>query len=662
MPLFHRTALFLCLGVLALSPAPAMGQTDYSRSASHFPNPFAPFVPREAPAARLGNTPRIDALAVNGELRLSLSDALALALENNLDLVIARYNLSIADTDVLRSKAGAGVRGISTGLVQGTPGGAGGGIGGNVGGGTGGGGSGAGGTNPAAGGAGTGSSGLVTSTLGTGATVESFDPTLTARFNASYATAPTTGITQFLGHGSVANFAWTQAYPTGTSFTFGVNGTRNTTSSLRTILSPELTSNWNVTLRQRLLAGFGFAPNLRFIRIARNNREIADVAFRNQVIATVTQVQNIYWDLVNAYEEARVRERSVALAEKTSGDTRTRVEAGALAPVEIVRAESELAARRQELIIARSALQLQQLLMKNAITKNLKDPALAAAPVVPTSIMDLPELEPVAPIQDQVAEAMAHRPEVAQARIDLKNREISKQSAKNALLPRLDLVATYGGSGLAGQRSPFCPVGSGCGGGGGGGGGGGDPTFFLGGIGKALGFAFGNDFPTYAVGFELSVPIKNRPAQADQVRSELEYRQAEVRLQQLENQIGIEVRNASYNVEQNRARVEAARKGREYAQRTLEAEQDRQSVGASTGLQMLLVQRDLIQAETNLVAAMTAYQKSRVELDRVRGLTLVRNAIELQDAESGQVNRQPAVPGVVPRAAAAYPPEPARQP
>jgi len=646
MPARSVSVLFLvaCL----LLPGALFAQADYSRARSHFPNPFAPYVPKPVPPAAMGNTPRIDQLVVNGEIHLSLNDALALALENNLDLVIARYNLAIADTDVMRSKAGSSVRGVATGLVQGTPGGAGAGLG-SGGASGGGGGSGPGGTGAGSGGAATGSSGLVTTTLGTGATIESFDPVFTTRFNAGYSTFPTTGIREFAAHNTTADFAWSQAYPTGTSFTFGIGNTRATTTSLRTVLSPELGADWNVTVRQRLLSGFGLTPNLRFLRIARNNREIADVAFRNQVIATITQVQNIYWDLVNAYEEARVRERSVGLAEKTLNDTRAQVEAGSIAPIETARAESELAARRQELIVARSALQLQQLLMKNAITKSLKDSTLGSAPVIPTSMMQVPEVEPVVPIQDLIAEALGHRAEVAQARIDLKNRGISKASARNALLPRLDLVASYGGTGLSGQRSPLCPAGSGCGGGGGGGGGGGDPSFFVGGVGTALGFAFSNDFPNYAFGIELSVPIKNRPAQADQVRSELEYRQAEVRLQQLENQIGIEVRNANYNLEQSRALVEAALKGREFAQRTLEAEFDKQSVGASTGLQMLLVQRDLVQAETALVSAMTAYQKSRVELDRVLGVTLDRNRIQIDDAERGLVQQAPAVPGVVPR-------------
>jgi outer membrane protein TolC len=393
---------------------------------------------------------------------------------------------------------------------------------------------------------------------------------------------------------------------------------------------------------------------LRFIRIARNNREIADVAFRQQVTSTVSQIQNIYWDLVSAFEAVKVQQRSVALAEKTVSDNQAQVDVGTMAPIEIVRAKSELAARRQDLIIAQSTLQLQQLLMKNAIARNVTNDLLEHAEVIPTDIMQVPAEEPVVPIQDLVADALAHRPELAQARIDLTNRGITKSSARNALLPTVDIFGTYGGNGLAGSTNPLCPPGSGlgCGGGGGGGTGGGTgtaPIPFLGGYGDAFDAAFGKDFPSYSVGLNVTIPIRNRAAQADQTRSELELRQAQARLQQLENQVRIEVRNAQFSAQQDRARVEAAQAGRDLAQQTLEAEQQKFQVGASTNFLVLQAQRDLVQAESNLVTAMTAYEKSHVELDRVVGLTLTRNGIVMDDAERGQVSHEPLVPGVQPR-------------
>jgi outer membrane protein len=622
-------------------------------------------VPRSVPAPNFTNTSRMGRVIKDGKLLLSLNDAIALALENNLDLVIARYNLSIADTDVLRTKAGASARGVPTGVVQNTPGGSGTGIGATSGGGGGAAsstsgassGGGAGGTSVGSGGAATGSSGLVSSTVGTGANIDSFDPVFSSNIGINdnhtpLSNAVTSGTSALFSHTGFVNMNYSQAWATGTSMAFGIQNQQQYTSSIRALLNPNDTANWNVTLRQHLLTGFGFGPNLRFIRIARNNREIADVAFRQQVISTVSQIQNIYWDLVSAFEAVKVQERSVALAEKTVSDNQAQVDVGTMAPIEIVRAKSDLAARKQDLIIAQSSLQLQQLLIKNAIARNVTNDLLENAEVEPIDIMQIPLQEQVVPTQDLVADALSHRPELAQARIDLTNRQITRQSARNALLPTVDVFGTYGGSGLAGAANPLCPPASGCGGGNGQGGGAGNGSGvppFVGSYGDAFDAAFGKDFPSYAVGLNVTIPIRNRAAQADQTRSELELRQAQARLQQLENQVRIEVRNAQFNAQQDRARVEAAQAGRDLAQQTLEAEQQKYQVGASTNFLVLQSQRDLVQAESNLVTAMTAYEKSHVELDRVVGLTLTRNGIVMDDAERGEVSHEPAVPGVQPR-------------
>jgi outer membrane protein TolC len=386
---------------------------------------------------------------------------------------------------------------------------------------------------------------------------------------------------------------------------------------------------------------------MRFIHIAQNNREISDVAFRDQVIATVSQIQNMYWDLVTAYEDARVQERSLALAQKTLSDNREQLRIGSMAPIEVTQAENEVATRNQDLILAQTNLELQELLMKNAISRNLSDPMLAAAEVVPTDTMYVPEKEPVIPVQDLLSDALAHRPELAEARIDMTNRKISRKSARNAMLPTLDLVGWYGASALAGEQNPLGTCAAG------------DSPQITGclppgsirrtGIANAFSTLFGYNYPDYAVGFNLTIPIRNRTAQADQIRSELEYRQAELRLQQLENQIGIEVRNAQFTLQQNRARVEAATKARDLAQHTFEIEQQKYRLGASTSFLVLKAQRDLALAESNRVTAMSAYEKSRVELDRATGLTLTHNGIDLQEAERGRVERSPQLPGVVPR-------------
>jgi outer membrane protein TolC len=373
--------------------------------------------------------------------------------------------------------------------------------------------------------------------------------------------------------------------------------------------------------------------------MAKNSREIADVAFRGQVISTVTQVQNIYWDLVNAYEDVRVKERSLGLANQLLTDTQKQVQIGTLAPIEVVRSQSAVASARQDLIISQTALQLQQLLTKNALARNLQDPLLAAAVVIPTDTMSMPSAEPVTPIQDMENDALAHRWELAQSRIDLTNRDINKKAARSALLPTLDLFAFYGGAGLGGVQNPLCPA-SNCGAPG---------TIPTTGYGSTFGNLFDSSAPDKAVGLQLTIPIRNRSAQADQVRSELEYSQAQMRLQQLQNQIRIEVRNAQYALEQNRARVDAAQAGAKLAAESLDAEQKKYLLGASTNYNVLQSQRDLTQAESNLVAARAAYEKSRVEVDRATGLTLTRLGIDIADAETAQVKKPPTVPGVVPR-------------
>jgi outer membrane protein TolC len=447
----------------------------------------------------------------------------------------------------------------------------------------------------------------------------------------------TTGTALLKQNVSTANFRYTQAFSTGTSITGDFNNTRGTTNSLFTTLNPELDTTSRFTIRQRLMSGFGFLPNRRFIIIAKNNRDIANDGFRNQVIATATQIQNIYWDLVNASEELKVRERALAVAEKTLEDNRKQVELQAVAPIEVMRSESEVATRNQDLIVAQSNYELQQLLMKNAISRTLAEGILADATVVPTDIMSIPEEEAVRPVQDWITEALKNRPEIRQAEVDLKNREVTRKAARNALLPTVDFVAYYGGSGLAGVQNPLAPI---------------DgpvtvtpPTGFA----DVLDRAFNNSSPDYYVGFSLAIPLRNRSAQADQVRSELEYHQAELRIQQLKNQIGIEVRNALFNVRQNRGRVAAARKARDLAQNNFDIQQKMLTLGATTSANVLAAGRDLALAESNLVAASTAYERARVEMDRATGQTLGRLGISFQDAQTGVLSTGPTTPDTVKR-------------
>ena len=636
---------------------------DYTKPRSHFPNPIGPYSPKRLPPIDLSNTPRMETLLQNGKLYLSMNDAVALALENNLDIAIQRFNLGIADTDVLRAKAGANTLGVSLGLLQGTPGGTPGGLGGTIG-------SGPGGTSVSGtAGAGTGASGIVFSTLGSGPTITSFDPVLTGSLQFDHAN--TQSVNLFGGapivtqNSTTADFAYNQGFHWGTNLSVGFNNSRITTNSLFSTLSPSLTSNFQARLTQHILQGFGFAPNTRFIEIAKNNRESSDVAFRLQVITTVDQIENIYWDLVYAYENVRVQQESLAFAQKTLSDTKKQVEIGTLAPIEVVRAQSTVAGDMQQLTVAQTNLQLQQLLMKNALSRTLVDPRLADAEVIPTSTMQLPAQEPVTPIEELVNDALGHRAELAEARINLTNQEISKKAIRNLLLPSLDLFAYYGGSGVGGAVNPSVPLCNGtnsqfCF----------DPAnappAFRSGTavsyGSTLNQLIDSTAPDKGVGLSLTIPLRNRTSQATQIRSEIEYRQAQMRLQQIENQVRIEVRNAQFAVQQNRAAVESAQAAVELGKQSLAAEQKKYALGASTTTLVLQNRTTLAQAESTLLSAMAAYEKAQVELDRATGLLLDHSGIMISDAEHGQVNHMPNIPYVQPRPqGAAYGVEPAVQ-
>lgn len=620
----------LLIWIMACLAAAASAQTNpyVSLDMPKSRNPFSAYTPDEAPKPSLTNSPGLTQLIRDGKLYLSLKDAIRLALENNLDIAIARYNLSIADMDILRTKAGGVFRGVNTGVVQGTPGGGVGGFG------TGAPGAGAGGTTAGAGGAGAGASGLVQSTLGVGTPVQSYDPAIIASVGEEHQTTPLAnlriyGVPLLQLNTGQANFGFAQAFATGSSISFEFNNNRQTTNSPFFNLSPALGSLYRVTFQQQLLSGFGLGPNLRYLRIAKNDKKISDIAFKDQVIATVTQVENIYWDLVDAYEQSQVNEQSLAFAQQSLDNAKKQLQLQSIPAMDVMRAEAEVSRRAQDLTVARTSLQLQELLTKNALTKSLDDPVLESVNVVPTDrVQSVQPPSANQSVQDLMAQALHDRPELLESDVDLVNRQISRRAARNALLPSLALVGFYGSSGLAGQLNPVynipgLPNTSTV------------PTDFPG----ALQNAFSNTAPDYYLGFNLNIPIRNRVAKADQYRSELEYRQAELRREELRKQIRIEVRNAEYALEQTAARVDAARKARDLAQRTFEITQKEQALGSGSTFQTMTAQRDLALAELDLVTAMTVYEKAKVELDRATASTLEHNGIEIQDAIRGTMSK-----------------------
>src|SRR5258708_16032575 len=440
------------------APAPAKPQAvhlqDYSKSQAGILHFWHAYMPKELAQPEFGNSPRIDGLMHDGKIYLSIDDAVALALENNLDIDIARYNLNIAAADLLRAKSGSNILGINTGIVQNTPGGGIGGLGNTVG-------SGTGGTTVAAGGVGSGTNGLVSSTLGIGSPITSFDPALTGTLQLDKKDAESTSalspVPILAQNTYTANFGYTQGFQWGTTMTAGFNNTHLTTNNPTSLLSPSIASNFQFRLAQNLLQGFGFLPNTRFIRIAKNNREISDVAFRLQIITTVDQIENMYWDLVFAYENVRVQQEAITYANKALEDAKRQAQVGTIPPIQVVSAQSTTATDQQNLIVAQNNLQLQQLLIKNALSRSIEDPTLAEADVIPTSTMQLPQEEPVMPIQDMINDALRSRAELVETRIDLNSRDINNKAVRNAMLPTLDAFAYYGGSRVGGNLAfPAC--------------------------------------------------------------------------------------------------------------------------------------------------------------------------------------------------------------
>lgn len=622
-----------------LPPAPTPTPTepfDLNRTGRDYSKPYAGFWSinkyraTTISKATFENSVRLKDLVRDGKIYLSLSDAIALALENNYDIAIARYDLSIADTDILRSQTGANLLGVPSGLVTNTLGGssstlaAGGGPGGTTGG---------------AGGAGSGTSGLTLNTSGAGPTPENLDPSVggTVQFDRDYLPK-----TSFFSLGSTTNnqynFNFAQGFVTGTAFQFAFNNTRAATTNPTTLYSPEYLSNFRATLTQHLLQGAGIWVNKRFIYQALNDRRIVDASFRQQILYTVNQVESIYWGLVQSYEDVQSKQRALDQSTQLLGDNQKQLQIGTMAPLDVVNAESNVDTDRQALISSQNALNYQQQIIKQAIARNLNDAVLSNAPVIPT---DRVVLDPI-PEEGQdteglVEEAFKNRPELEQATLTLRNDEITLKGARKALMPTLDVYGYFAGQGVAGKTNPslspaYCPPG-GC-------------PQSASGYGTAVSQAFNDTYPDKGIGFSLNIPLRNRLAQSVQERSLMEYRQAELHLAQLYTQIRMQVVNAKFALTNDRAAVQAAQAARDYNQQSLDAEEKKLKLGASTTANVLLQQRNLAVAENNLIAAHAQYAKDRAGLYQTLATTLQHYGINLPDAASGDIKTAPVVPGV----------------
>jgi outer membrane protein TolC len=608
----------LLCGVVGEMPLAAQAPTnpqpfvqDFSVGPTWFPMFYRPYQEQPIAPMTLENSPRLRDLIQDGGVELSLAEALALAIENNLDIAVQRFVRPMAQADVLRARSGQAARGFQGAFVPGglqT-----GAIGAGV--------------TDASGGGGLGSAGGITG--GGGAIqigrVGAFDPALSFNFSWDRASSPlntqvVAGVPTVTTYSTAFSTGYAQLFSTGTSYFLGLTGLRTSSTQQNLLFNPAVISRFAFGFNQPLLNGFGRLPNERFLLVAQNNLRTSEEVFRSQVIATVVAATNAYWDLAAFVENVRVAEQSLAVSRKLYEDNQKQAEIGTLAPLDVVAAEAEVAARERDLVVAQTNLQLQETRLKNLLSKK-PDPGLDSARITLTTRMPEPRDADIPEISDALTTAFNNRPDLRQQETSLQNQNLSIRFTQNSLKPNGSVFGLYAGSGLKGNTLTE-----------------------TGGVGGSLGQAFGADFPEYAGGFSLSLPLRNRAAQADNLRAQLEGNQLEVGLQRSRNQIALEVQQAMIGLLQGKAQVEAAHQAVQLARQTLEAEQKKLQAGVSTPYQTVLRQRDLIAAETAEVQAVANYSKALVEMDRAMGTTMNRNGIELSDAFNGTLTRMPTPP------------------
>lgn len=587
----------------------------------------------ESPVAPvdLSNSGRIRSLLRAGNIYLSLSDAIALAIENNLDVELERYNLPSADNEILRAKGGGLLRGLSYNLAE-TPVGVGGPASPLV--------TSAGSPNISAGSVPTNPSELGVlaepqdnlSVLGTipsstGPVIPLFDPAVGGQLNWTHQTTPeanpfTVGTSALAANITGFNAGYVQGFGPGTQLNVAFNNTRQTLNSVRTNYSPYTTSNLGFTVTQPLLRGFGLAVNRRFIRIAKNEKKIANLLLQQQLIASVYGVKRLYTDLVALYEDVKVKEDTLASAEKLYSDTKAQVDEGTQAPIELTRANAQVYSVRQDLINSRALLEEQEAIVKNVITRRTdNDGDVLNARIIPTDTIDVPAQDNLRSIQDLLAQAFANRPDLMQAGVQVANSRIGLEGSRNGLLPEIDLVGVAQNNALAGQPNPLATSV--------------DPTF-VGGYGSALEQLATRKYPTYGIGLNITLPLRNRIAQADVARDEILLRQGQIREEQLRKQAQLEVEDALVALRRARASYEAAVQTQALQQESLEAEQAKFEVGASTSFFIIQYESYLAQARSTVVVAKSAYLKARAALERATGTILDDNHVSLADAIRGR--------------------------
>jgi outer membrane protein len=576
--------------------------------------------------SKLTNSPRIELLVRAGNLYLSKDDVIALALENNIDIAVQRYAVPLSDEVLRRAEAGAALRDLSVAIAPGPQSVSTSGVSASA-------------VGLAGGGAGVSSGGgLVAST---GVAPVSLDPYIIAQANFAHTTTPLTNLNLqfvpfFLDATRTYVLGYNQSWATGTNAALTYVSQRNTVNSPGYPLNPYTTGYLDLTINQPLLQGLGFGVNKRFIRVAKNNIKVSELQFKLQVITSISAILNVYWDLVSFDEDLRIKEKALETANQLYEDNKHQAELGTLPLIEVTRAEAQVSQAKEDLLISQTNVAQQEIVLKNALTRNSANTGwLDDVHIVTLDKVVVPATEDLKPVSQLVADALAARPEIDQAKINLESTQINTTGTRNNLLPSLNAFVEFTNNALAGPQStiPGTPPAT---------------PALIGGYGNFLGQVFGRDFPNYSAGLSLTIPFRNRVAQADYVLDELNLRRSELQYQKAAAQVRVDVRNAVIGLQQARARYEAAVATRKLQEQTLEAEQMRFKFGESTIATVVQAERDLATDQSLEVQSMANYTHARIGFEQALGLTLDINNISIEEAKKGEVARPSAIPDILP--------------
>jgi outer membrane protein TolC len=594
------------------------------------PAVLRPYRASTVPGVRLNNSARLNSLLRAGKLYLTVQDAIALAIENNLGLEIDRYGPLVAQASLERALAGGPVRGVPSASAQVSSVNAGVGVNGSAqSAGLGGGG----------GGGGSGSSGNA-AIQQVGAITPNLDPIMQSTTTQAHLTQPQANTVLSQTNALVQSVRTTNTTLQMGLISGGVVQYRNYEQSFKEnapsdLLNPAVGPHMDVSFRHSLLQGYGVKLNDRGIRIAKLNTGGSLESFRSQLLDLVANVLNGYWDLVSAGDEYRARQRSQENTQRFYEDTQKEIAAGAIPRVELSRAAAEVATRRQDLVVSQANLRLRENALKEMLVRT-PDPAVEAAEILPLDRIEIPETDDLPAMRQLVATAMEKRPDVAVSRLRDVTSEMSLAGTENPLLPSLQVTGQTFNRGVAGTPQVSS---------------GGTPNpYFVGGYGSALGQIFRRNFPNYSGGISFSVPLGNRTAQGDYGIDQLQFRQSQVAGQRDTNAIIVDISARMSAVRQARARHSAAVNTRTLQEQLLAADREKFSSGIATFNDIINDQRALVAAQISEVNALAAYAHARVSLDQTLGETLERNNVSLDEGLSGRVLRESKAPDVLVKA------------